>query len=198
MPRADLSDQLIHFTQGPTDEAAYERLCTIITDGRLRGSDFLIFNSYRCVCFTEAPLAVLANGLVNNWDYGRYAPFGLIFDKRWLYARGARPVIYQPLAEAHNLPGSHQWRHMTYEPNADQPVDFSWEREWRLHADELAFNASCTGIVVPDTSWEQRMRAEHEADQDWNVVAYSQIMDSSLAEQYREPFRWTITSLRES
>ena len=44
MPRADLSDQLIHFTQGPTDEAAYERLCTIITDGRLRGSDFLIFN----------------------------------------------------------------------------------------------------------------------------------------------------------
>jgi hypothetical protein len=68
MPRADLSDQLIHFTQGPTDEAAYERLCTIMTDGHLRGSDLLIFNRYRCVCFTEAPLAVLTNGLINNWD----------------------------------------------------------------------------------------------------------------------------------
>jgi len=197
MPRTDLSDQAIHFTQGPTAEAAYQRLWEILVDGRLRGSDRLILNHYRCVCFTEAPLAALTDGLVNHWDYGRYAPFGLIFDKRWLYARGARPVIYQPLAEADALPPSHQWRHMTYDPTADRPIDFTWEREWRLHADALPFDASCAGIVVPDPDWEARMRAEHEADQDWNVVAYSQIMDSSLAEQHREPFRWTITALRE-
>lgn len=198
MPRADLSDQLIHFTQGPTEEAAYQRLATILADGRLRGSDRLILNRYRCVCFTEAPLAALTDGLVNQWDYGRYAPFGLMFDKRWLYAQGARPVIYQPLAEAHALPSSHQWRHMTYEPTANEPVDFTWEREWRLHTDVLDFDSSCAGVVVPDTDWEARMLAEHELTQDWNVVAYSQIMESSLAEQYREPFRWTITALREA
>lgn len=152
MPRSDLSDQVIHFTQGPTPEAAYDRLGAILAECRLRGSDRLILEHYRCVCFTEAPLAALTDGLVNRWDYGRYAPFGLMFDKRWLYERGARPVIYQPLAEAHDLPPSHRWRHMTYEPNADNPVDFTWEREWRLHADELHFDASCAGVVVPDTA----------------------------------------------
>lgn len=198
MPRSDLSDQVIHFTQGPTPEAAHDRLCAILAECRLRGSDRLILERYRCVCFTEAPFAALADGLVNRWDYGRSAPFGLIFDKRWLYARGARPVIYQPLAEAQDLPPSHRWRHMTYEPNADNPVDFTWEREWRLHADQLHFDASCAGIVVPDAEWEARMLAEHEVDQDWNVLAYSNIMDSSLAELLREPFRWTITALREA
>jgi hypothetical protein len=67
-----------------------------------------------------------------------------------------------------------------------------------MHADELAFDSSCAGVVVPDTNWEARMLAEHELMQDWNVVAYRQIMESSLAEQYREPFRWTITALREA
>ena len=42
------------------------------------------------------------------------------------------------------------------------------------------------------------MLADHEDDQDWNVLAYSQIMDSSLAELLREPFKWTITALREA
>lgn len=198
MTRADISDQLIHFTKGPTEEDAYQRIGTILAEGRLRGSDRLIFNGYRCICFTEAPLAALTDGLVNQWDYGRYAPFGLMFDKRWLYAQGARPVIYQPLAEAHDLPPSHQWRHMTYEPVANEPVDFTWEREWRLQADELSFDASSARVVVPDVSWARRMFAEHELTQDCRVVAYSQIMDSSLSEQYREPFCWTITALREA
>ena len=87
---------------------------------------------------------------------------------------------------------------MTYEPNADNPVDFTWEREWRLHADELRFDSSCASIIVPDAEWEARMLADHEDDQDWNVLAYSQIMDSSLAELLREPFKWTITALREA
>lgn len=94
MPRADLSDQVIHFTQGPTAEAAYQRLGEILVDGRLRGSDRLILNHYRCVCFTEAPLVALTDGLVN----GRYAPFGLRRRGSWAtgFARrcrsGARKV----------------------------------------------------------------------------------------------------------
>ncbi len=82
MPRWDLTRELIHFTQGDTPDAACSRLRSILGDGYLRGSDHRITGGYRCVCFTEAPRAALAAGLVNRWNYGRYAPFGLIFDKR--------------------------------------------------------------------------------------------------------------------
>lgn len=196
MPRWDLSTELIHFTKGETSEAAYARLCTILNDGFLRGSDHLIMGNYRCVCFTEAPRAAMAAGLVNNWNYGRYAPFGLIFDKRWLFEQGARPVIYQPAAEFYDLPASHAWRHMTYEPDRDPPVDFTWEREWRLQTEQLRFDPSCAGIVVSDRDWEAHLLAEHGVEQDWRVLEYSQIMDASLAEQLRDPYPWTLTSLR--
>lgn len=195
MLRWDLSRELIHFTQGETADAAYARLCTILNDGYLRGSRHLITGNYSCVCFTEAPRASLTTGLVNTWNYGRYAPFGLIFDKRRLFEQGARPVIYQPAAEFHDLPASHAWRHMTYEPDRDPAVDFTWEREWRLPTEQLRFDPACAGIVVPDRSWEARLLAEHDAVQDWRVLEYGQIMDTSLAEQLRDPFPWTLTSL---
>lgn len=196
MPRWDLSSELIHFTQGDTPDAAYARLCRILNDGYLQGSDHLITGGYRCVCFTEAPRTALAAGLVNSWDYGRYAPFGLLFDKRWLFEQSARPVIYQSAAEFHDLPASHAWRHMTYEPDRDPPVDFTWEREWRLQTEQLRFDRSCAGIVVPDRDWEARLLAEHDVEQDWRVLEYSQIMDASLAEQLRDEYHWTLTSLR--
>ncbi|CAQ45894.1 conserved hypothetical protein [Stenotrophomonas maltophilia K279a] len=115
---------------------------------------------------------------------------------RWLFEQGARPVIYQPAAEFHDLPASHAWRHMTYEPDRDPPIDFTWEREWRLQTEQLHFDQSCAGVVVPDRAWAARMRAEHEVEQDWRVLAYSQIMDAPLAEQLRDDYRWTLTSLR--
>lgn len=197
MARPDLSDQLIHFTQGATPEAAYERLCEILASERLIGSDHLISGRYRCVCFTEAPLAALTEGLLSTWDYSRYAPFGLIFDKRYLFARGARPVIYQPAAEFDALRETHRWRHMTYGRVGDRFVDFTWEREWRLKTDALPFDPSYAGLVVPDAGWRNRMLADHNLDQDWRVLAYSQIMESSLAEQLRDPFPWALTSLRD-
>ena len=51
------------------------------------------------------------------------------------------------------------------------------------------------GIIVPDVRWAGRLIDEHNADQDFRVRSYSQIMDQSLAEQYREGLPWSIYPL---
>jgi hypothetical protein len=195
MVRPDISDKLVHFTSGTDLEGAYRRLCQIIDDSRLLGSGGTIRGGYRCICFSEAPLISLGSGLVNPNAYSRYSPFGIIFDKSRIFSLGGRPVIYQPDAEFAILPPQLQWRHMRYEPDGTRPIDFSWEREWRLCTEELALDPAHCAVVVPDSRWASRLVSEHAERQEWLVQKYSQVMDSLLAEQYREGFPWRIVPL---
>jgi hypothetical protein len=192
MPRPDISDKLVHFTSGESLDYAYGRLCWIIDEYRVVGSGEQIRGGYRCICFSEAPLISLKDGLVNPNAYSRYSPFGIIFDKSWIFSLGGRPVIYQPEDEFSLLPPELQWRHMRYEPNGAPPIDFTWEREWRLQVHELILDPAHAAIVVPDRKWADRLVAEHEERQDWLVQEYSQVMDSVLAEQYRDAFPWRV------
>lgn len=129
MSRNDISDYLIHFTKGTSWSEAFENLCSIAAEGRLRGNVTFIKGEYRCVCFSEAPLAAVSNGLVNPNYYSKYSPFGVMVPKQWLYAQGGRPVIYQSDAEFYDLPEAIRWRHVRYEPTSAPPIDFTWERE---------------------------------------------------------------------
>ena len=195
--RRDISDNLIHFTSGEGEEEAYQRLCNIMKEGRILATSEKIKGRYKCVCFTEAPLISLRDGLVNPDAYSRYFPFGIIFEKLRIFKLGGRPVIYQPVAEFEGLSTDYRWRHVTYEPNRDEPIDFTWEREWRIKCGALCFDPSCAGIVVQDEDWEQRMISEHETEQDFMVSQYNEMLDDEmLAEQYREPFPWRISRLR--
>lgn len=194
-PRPDITDKLVHFTSGTTEEASFRRLQKIIAERRLIGSGAKILGNYHCVCFSEAPLTSLQHGLVNPNAYSRYSPFGIIVEKRWIFQQGGRPVIYQPNNEFELLPETIRWRHMRYEPEV---VDFSWEREWRIKCDELHFEPNLAGIVVPNKKWVETLLAEHNAEQDFEVYRYSQIMDNPLAEQYRENFPWRVCMLKES
>ena len=193
MPRPDLSDKLIHFTGGNSHEEAFGNLCSIIEDRGIRGSNNKIKGLFTCVCFTEAPLAALRRGLVNLQDYSRYRPFGIIYDKTFIHALGGRPVIYQPDVEYDDLSHSSKWRHMRYEPNADPPIDFTWEREWRVRTERLPVQSHHAVIVVPNRGWEERLRDAHAEQQDHQVYEYSQIMDQLLAEQHREEFPWRVS-----
>ena len=194
--RRDISDKLIHFTSGENLEEAFQRLCNIVRERRISGTREKIKGGYKCVCFTEAPLTSLRDGLVNPDAYSRYSPFGIIFEKRRIFELGGRPVIYQPVAEFEGLPNEYRWRHVTYEPNMDEPIDFTWEREWRIKCGALCFDPSNAGIVVKDASWAQRLISEHMAEQDFMVYQYSELLDDEmLAEQYREPFPWRIVKL---
>ncbi len=192
--RQDISDKLIHFIKGKNEEA-FQHLLNIAKEGRILGTSEKIKGGYKCVCFTESPLISLKDGLVNTDAYSRYSPFGVLFDKSWIFGKGGRPVVYQADEEFDVLPESHKWRHVRYEPNRDKPIDFTWEREWRIQCDFLQIDPSVAVIVVPDGAWAERMKMEHELEQDDEVFEYSQIFDEIIAEQFREEFGWRIYTL---
>lgn len=195
MLRPDMSDHLAHFMSGPECEVAFANLCRIIGERRLRGSGRNNRDGHVYVCFSEAPLPVVPHGPVNAGAYSRYTPFGVLVDKRWLFARGGRPVIYQSEQEYAQLPGTLQWRHMRYEPDAEPPVDFTWEREWRLQTNALSLTPNDAVIVLPNKEWEARLRGAFHDDQDWQVEAYAQILGMDIAEAYREELPWRVTCL---
>ncbi len=120
----DMSDKLIHWTSGADLTDACDNLLSIMQDRHLRGNNACIRGGANCVCMSEAPLAILPNGLVNPDAYSKYSPFGVMFDKTTVYGYGGRPVIYQSEDEFGVLPHDLQWRHMRYEPTVD-PANLS-------------------------------------------------------------------------
>jgi hypothetical protein len=196
MSRQDISEHLIHFTRGITDAKAFKVLQKIIRDKRLIGSDNLIKGKHRCVCFSEAPLASLSGGLINEDYYSKYSPFGIMVSKKWLFERGGRPVIYQPVSQYKQLPESHRWRHMTFELRSKYGIsDFTWEREWRIQCNELPFDHTTATIVVRDATWAARLVKEHDDDQEYTVRMYTEVI-GDLAQFYRESFKWKVVTLQ--
>ena len=133
--RFDISDCLIHFTKGESQEDAFARLRAIIDERRLIAGNYMVRGGYRCVSFTEAPIEAFVDPFVRRFPFTRYSQFGLMFHKPWVYDRGGRPVIYQPESDFDVLPEEFRWRHVRYEPTAEQIIDFTWEREWRIPCD---------------------------------------------------------------
>lgn len=193
--RPDMSDKVIHFTKAETYEDALGVLLTMIGGGSIVGGNGMIRGGYSCICFTEAPLPAVATDLVKGGSFTRYAPFGLMFEKQWVYGQGARPVIYQSDAEFNQLSEEMRWRHVLYEPAAIPPVDFTWEREWRLHQDELLFSPGDAVLVVPSREWEEFVFGIWDSQQQLEVEAYSSILDQAIVEQMQEPCPWRIVSL---
>jgi hypothetical protein len=75
--RDDLSDRLIHLTRGTHEEAGV-RLATILSEGRLLGSNTDIRGGHHCVCFTEAPVGQLSRILAMPGVHNmRYMPYDL-------------------------------------------------------------------------------------------------------------------------
>ena len=197
MSRADISPYLIHFTSADSHGDAFSRLRKIIADRRLIAGSRFIKGNYQCVCFSEAPLASLNNGLVTENYYSRYSPFALMVSKQWLFAQGGRPVIYQTAEEFHSLPETHRWRHVLYRPdNYKEAIDFTWEREWRIKCDSLQFDQSSAQIIVLDQSWANRLISEHRWEEDYRIMQYKLIFDDDvIAEAYRRPFQWMVLTL---
>jgi len=196
--RRDLSNFLIHFVSDESLDLAYLRLRKIVKERRLIGNNRFIKGGYTCICFSEAPLNCLPGGLLNPDYYSRYSPFGIMVTKKWLFNLGGRPAIYQSGTEYHLLPDQIKWRHVLYNPLKEPPIDFTWEREWRINLDYLDFKPSNALIIVLDNSWANRLKKDHEREEDYKVRAYSMILDddeAELAELWRNEFDWTIITL---
>lgn len=160
MPRADLSTDLVHWIKADSDEEAFETLKRIVSERALIGGDGHIRGGYHCVCFTEAP-----ESMFHQTGDNRYRPFGIRVSKKWLFSLGGRPVIYQPDAEFNLLCESQKWRHVRYEPDLEDPIDFSWEREWRIQKQELELPSGEARIIVPDSAWIDVLEDEHYQDE---------------------------------
>ncbi len=158
--RRDLGNLLFHFTrnryasgQQRPEATASQVLREILREGYLRGSDNLIKGAHKCICFTEAPISEiaalfqLASIAADESERPKYEPYGIAVTKEWLFSFGGRHVIYEPDSEYEKLPGEFRHRHVRYEPN--EGIDFTWEREWRVKADQLPLNPEQTLVVVP-------------------------------------------------
>lgn len=157
--RGDLSDRLVHLTRGRTEarnpaekairaREASQNFWSIVMSRKLIAGTGGVVGGHKCVCFSEAPVAVLAQMLAPG--DGQYAPLGVIVDKVWLFGQGGRPVIYQPRAEYEALPDSHKHRHVNYDPvNASGVADVTWEREWRVQCDFIPLDPAQVTLIVP-------------------------------------------------
>lgn len=85
---------------------------------------------------------------------------------------------------------------MRYEPLGLSPIDFTWEREWRVRAETLYLPPEEVVILLPSEAWAQELLAEHEFNEGYRVqlekVAYGEWM--SL--QPQEPFRYRYSIVR--
>jgi len=194
--RFDISDKLIHFTRGESEDDAFAKLRTIIAERRLIAGNRMVRGGYGCISFTEAPVEAFVDAFVRRFPFTRYSQFGLMFSKSWVYDRGGRPVIYQPDSDFGILPEELRWRHVRYEPTAEQVIDFTWEREWRVRCDGLAFSPAEASIIVPNEGWASALRRSHDAEQDAVVELYATAIGRRTAEWLREPFLWHIAPLQ--
>lgn len=157
MIRDDLSHLLIHLTKGvsPDQSLALEESMahfeSIVSEQQLRGGTGYIRGGFKCVCFTEAPISKLSHILATTSVGGfKYAPYGVMVDKTWLYEKGGRPVIYGPGSEYDELPDLLKYRHVRFELSPKYKVDYSWEREWRIQTESLPISPSDVTLVVPN------------------------------------------------
>jgi hypothetical protein len=194
---ADFAKHVIHFTKGHDHEDAYQTLKLILQQRRLLGSTRLVRGAIPCVCFSEAPLTSLEHGLINNAGFSRYSPFGLLFLKSFIFGRGGRPVIYQPEEEFGLLPEVLRWRHVRFEPTDGSPIDFTWEREWRLPVDEFRFQFDEVEVVLPDKAFRDRFIAEAGSDSFHTAWTYTQAL-GEIAWAYDTGNPWRTVTLQRS
>ena len=192
MIRLDLSDKLIHLIKGATAAEALATFDQIIRDGALRGGNGTIKGPWRCVCFTETPLANLAQALsLRSAQPLRYFPAGIMVSKQWLFERGGRPVIYQPDDDYEKLHADLKWRHVRYDLSDFAPVDFTWEREWRIRTDWLPFGPGEVTLVCPTRAWIDRLIDPHTARINREIEEIAMSMGGEQAAHYAvKKFPW--------
>ena len=137
---------LTHFTRRSASGDALDNLASILRDGAIRPSVRMIPGGRGAVCLFDTPIAELGRVLTPA-NRRRYEPFGIALDKRYAFRLGARPAIYLPLAEAERIIAREElWRVAAIDFDRDPPVDWTFEREWRI-AGALPLTTTAVAIV---------------------------------------------------
>lgn len=168
--RTDISMGLVHLTKGDGELSPLAILMKILEEKTIVGSTNKIVDGHPrgficgndpVVCFQDVPLYSLSENIL--WEQQlhsqvpelpiRYAPFGLRFDKRYIFRKGGRPVIYEKTTAAKSfLPEDEYWRIVKLDlENDDNIIDWTHEREWRIKGD-FHFELSEVEILLSDQS----------------------------------------------
>lgn len=188
MSRLDLTDYLVHWVgRGESQEEAFERLNKIVQEGRLLGGIRDRKGQHITICFSESPPELF------HKIRGRYNLFGVQLPKLWAFTKGGRPAIYGRDEEYEDLPETHQWRHVRYEPDNSDFRDFTWEREWRILTEELELPRDSTVIVVPDERWGNELEERHQ-QREWDRIREEALLvpGYELQEPTPFPYQWKV------
>lgn len=162
--RLDLSSRVTHLTKGKNNEEAFHNLINILEERRIKGSkteNGFICGKIPAVCLQDAPLMAIAENLqyektLRDMEHQkiRYLGFGIRFQKKLIYEKQGRPVIYDETNEAKAyLPEKEWWRIVKLDLlNKEHITDWTHEREWRVPG-ELYFEYSQCEIIVPNSKY---------------------------------------------
>lgn len=168
--RSDLSTGLVHLTKNNIiDGEEYngiEILIKILREKTLIGShpsSGFICGDQSAVCFQESPLYSLSQNLYSEQLYRkqnpgakiRYNPFGIMFDKQYIYLNGGRPVIYDDSQTAKTyLKQDEYWRIVRLDlSDSENIIDWTHEREWRIPGDFYFDPSKATVILSNQTTY---------------------------------------------
>jgi hypothetical protein len=159
--RTDLSSYVVHLVRENDKLKVYDVLMAILNERTIRGSDprkGFISGDRPAVCFQDAPLSGISQNVYYEQKYLeknpdarlRYRAIGLMFDKRYVFSAGGRPVIYdRPEEMKKHLPADQWWRIVNYDlSDDDNLIDWTHEREWRLPGDFHFDPSEATVLVV--------------------------------------------------
>jgi hypothetical protein len=138
---------IAHFTRAAGEARAIDNLIAILRAGVIRGSIRMVRGGRPVVCLCDAPVGELRH-ILARVNRRRYEPFGVAVEKRYAFRMGARPAIYMPWNEAErSLDSAAWWRVVAFDLASDPPVDWSFEREWRV-AGDLPLEPAATVALV--------------------------------------------------
>jgi hypothetical protein len=156
--RLDLTDQLTYLfkpAQGDLEQLYVEALETASIAGTK--PDYVMGDT-PVIGLTETPLTIVAKLLASAAQFKvSFAPIGFLCDRKWAFAQGARPVIYQPAKDATALAPEQRYRHVTLD--LEQGIDFTWKREWRLPRARLALEPAFVRPLLPTQAKLEQARA---------------------------------------
>lgn len=161
MIRDDLSERLIHLTRDTDGVNAETRFRQILGASRINGTSGGIRSEDNCICFSEAPISALGQVIAQKNVEFRYGPYGFMFTKQHLFDQGARPVIYQPDNEFELLPEEIRYRHVPFDLDPNDPIDYTYEREWRLRTDGLDLHHDSVTLIVPTREIETELKTQN-------------------------------------